>query len=105
MRYVVEAKYTKGQPRLRVLDADSRTVRLEWSLVKVREMLAAGEIPEHDFLQPQRYGMNLLLKNLFLLACAEELRPQPGRDGRADRVPGKHSYWVFRFKSGPKTGA
>ncbi len=76
MRYVVEARYINSQPRLRVLDADSRTVYLEWSLTKVQEMLDSGEIEQDEFLKPERYGMNLLVKNLFLLACVENMEKE-----------------------------
>ncbi len=73
MQYTVEARIDKGQPRLRVLDAMTGKVHMEWSLTKVTEMLEEGEIPPGDFLHPERYGMKLLLKNLFLLSCIESM--------------------------------
>jgi|GEM_PF-3067710 len=73
MKYVVDARFENGIPRLRVLDAETGTVHLEWSLTRVNKMLEEGEIPPEDFLHPKRYGMNLLLKNLFLLSCIESI--------------------------------
>ena len=57
MKYVIDAKIEKGQPRLRVLDADTGAVHMEWSLTRVNKMLEEGEIPPKDFLHPERYGM------------------------------------------------
>ncbi len=73
MKYVIDAKIEKGQPRLRVLDADTGAVHMEWSLTRVNKMLEEGEIPQKDFLHPERYGMKLLIRNLFLLSCIESL--------------------------------
>lgn len=81
MQYVVEASLNKGQPRLRVIDARTGQTRLEWGLVKVNEMLESGEIKQEDFLKPERYGMNLLLKNLFLLSCADGLSTRTDGNG------------------------
>jgi hypothetical protein len=76
MRYVVEARYINNQPRLRVLDADRNTVCLEWNMQIVEAMLETGEIKRDDFLKPERYGMKLLVKNLFLLACTEKMKEE-----------------------------
>ncbi len=73
MQYAVDAKIENGQPRLRVLDARTGQVYMEWSLTRINEMLEHGEIEQQDFLHPERYGMNLLLKNLFLLSCIESM--------------------------------
>lgn len=73
MQYAVDAKIEKGQPRLRVLDPKTGQVYMEWSLTRINEMLDQGEIEQKDFLHPERYGMNLLLKNLFLLSCIENM--------------------------------
>lgn len=73
MQYAVDAKIENGQPRLRVLDARTGQVYMEWSLTRINEMLDHGEIEQKDFLHPERYGMNLLLKNLFLLSCIENM--------------------------------
>ncbi len=77
MQYVVEASLKRGKPRLRVIDAATGQTRLEWGLVKVNEMLETGEISQEEFLRPERYGMKLLVKNLFLLSCADGLSISP----------------------------
>ena len=74
MQFLVDARYVNHQPRLRVLNADTGEVLLQWQLQQVREMFDNGEVPEEDFLNPQKYGMKLLVKNLFLLACAQKLQ-------------------------------
>lgn len=73
MKYVIDANIKNGRPRLRVLDADTGRVHMEWSLTRISRMLDEGEIDPDDFLHPERYGMNLLLKNLFLLSCMENM--------------------------------
>ncbi|MFK8068070.1 MAG: hypothetical protein AB8D52_07485 [Gammaproteobacteria bacterium] len=73
MKYVVDASLENGQPRLRVLDADTGVVHIEWSLTRVNQMFDEGEIDPDDFLHPERYGMGLLVKNLFLLSCVESM--------------------------------
>lgn len=95
MHYVVEASLNQGKPRLRIVDALSGKTRLEWSLVKVNEMLETGEIKQEDFLKPERYGMNLLLKNLFLLSCIEDSSLQGSRRGQAGE-------WNLSYNIGPK---
>jgi hypothetical protein len=83
MQYAVDARIEKGQPRLRVLDATTGEVHMEWSLTRVNEMLEEGEIPPKDFLHPERYGMKLLLKNLFLLSCIESMDGEHNNNGKA----------------------
>ena len=72
MKFWVDARFVNGKPHLRVVDLDSGRVRLDWGLVKTREMLDSGQIPRDVFLKPERYGMQLLVRNLFLLACTED---------------------------------
>ncbi len=111
MKFVIDAKMEKGQPRLRVLDAETGSVHMEWSLTRVNEMLEEGEIPPKDFLHPERYGMNLLLKNLFLLSCIESMSVSNNNGWHSDNkilekdiIKNPHandSDWYFRIKVGP----
>lgn len=87
MRYLVEARYINHQPSLRILDAHSRHVLLQWELHQVKDLIKSGDIPEGEFLQPEKYGMKLLLKNLFLLACASELNEESYPDRRCRLNP------------------
>ena len=74
MRYVVDAVFSSGKPRLRVLDAVSGKVQAQWRLEKSR---ASDMDPEDVLQQPvEHYGMQSLLRDLFLIACSDEL----GRD-------------------------
>ena len=73
MYYLVDARYINHQPQLRVLSAETGQVILQWRLEQVTDMFHNGEIAEEDFLQPKKYGLQLLVKNLFLLACAEAM--------------------------------
>jgi len=73
MQYVVSASLQNGKPQLRVVDLETGRVRICWKLEKIQEMFESGEIKREEFLQPQKYGMNLLLKNLFLIACNQNL--------------------------------
>lgn len=88
MRYVVDARISNGKPSLRVIDAVTGAVRLQWTLGKINRMFAENRIPEEEFLRPERYGMNLLVKNLFLISCAQELRASVS-GGRETGRPGK----------------
>ena len=40
----------------------------------VENMIEQGDFKREEFLKPERYGMKLLLKNLFLLACSEKMK-------------------------------
>lgn len=73
MHYVVNASLVNGIPQLSVIDLQSGQIRLRWKMEKIQEMFDSGEIKREEFLQPDKYGMNLLLKNLFLIACAQDL--------------------------------
>ena len=73
MRYQVEARYINNQPRLRVLDAATGTVFIEWNMQMLENMMEEGEFKREEFLQPERYGMKLLVKNLFWLAWSEKM--------------------------------
>ena len=69
MQYVINARLINGVPQLRVIDRTSGQVKMRWKLEQIKEMFESGEIQETEFLQPEKYGMNLLVKNLFLIAC------------------------------------
>lgn len=100
MKFLVDAKLLNGQPMLRILDADTGAVRLEWSLVRTQQMLRDGEIKPEEFLRPELYGMNLLVKNLFLLACLEDSRSM-ARDQQQisdDEVSLNGPSWQFSLK-------
>ena len=110
MKYVVDARFENGKPRLRVLDAETGTVHLEWSLTRVNKMLDEGEIPPEDFLHPERYGMNLLLKNLFLLSCIESFSESgdchlftanPVKKLPNKKTETRDSMWHFSYKMRP----
>jgi len=73
MHYVVNARLVNGTPQLSVIDLQSGQIRLRWKMEKIQEMFDSGEIKRDEFLQPDKYGMNLLLKNLFLIACTHDL--------------------------------
>ncbi|MBI2969772.1 MAG: hypothetical protein HYY36_03435 [Gammaproteobacteria bacterium] len=111
MRYLVEARLVSGKPRLRILDADSGRACLEWSLVKVEQMFDVGQIRREDFLHPERYGMKLLVKNLFLLACIET-PPKATPAAESARLAGAEGwglgYWIaprVEFSGAPDSGA
>ncbi len=76
MRYLIEARYINHQPCLSIVDAESRRPLLQWELHQVQALIENGDIPEGQFLQPEKYGMKLLLKHLFLLACMTELKAE-----------------------------
>lgn len=107
MKYFVDARLENGRPHLRVLDAETGVVHMEWSLTRVNQMLEEGEIPKEDFLHPERYGMNLLLKNLFLLSCIESMDACEQQGCRTDQnldLKKSHSNdadWHFGFKVEP----
>lgn len=112
MQYAVDARIENGQPRLRVLDASTGQVCMEWSLTRINEMLDQGEIEQNDFLHPERYGMNLLLKNLFLLSCIENMNNCGSKannkcvkphtvEPEQHSQPNKKLAWNFEIKVNP----
>ncbi len=106
MKYIVDARFENGKPRLRLLDGMTGAVRLEWALTRVDEMLREGEIPREDFLHPERYGMQLLVKNLFLLGCLESMSSQSDQCRAVNQLHSKRvqsdvSDWHFSLKAEP----
>lgn len=94
MRYVVDAVFSAGKPRLRVLDAVSGKVQAQWRLEKSRD----GEADPGEVLQQpvEYYGMQSLLRELFLIACSDELcrtddyvgsSPGTGLNPAGSRIP------------------
>lgn len=83
MQYIVHANFVDGKPQLCVIEQGTGRVRLRWRMEKIQEMFENGEIKPEEFLQPDKYGMKLLVKNLFLIACGESLASRPG-DARND---------------------
>jgi hypothetical protein len=82
MRYVVDAICMDGCPRLRVLDADTGDVRLEWNLTRVarkgRQGLAAWPATTAATMQSLQHNWaTRLISRLFLVACAEQLAKLP----------------------------
>lgn len=98
MRYVVNAGFCDGKPRLRVVDATSGEVRVEWFLEKSRDPVQedATALPE-TCPGEQHNGMQSLLKNLFLIACRDdlELSRDDGSHGNKDNgATTKETYGV-----------
>ncbi|MCG8324490.1 MAG: hypothetical protein MI673_03160 [Thiotrichales bacterium] len=67
MHYIVQASMNKGVPQLCVIESGTGQVRLRWKLEQIQDMFDNNEIRQEEFLQPEKYGMNLLVKNLFLI--------------------------------------
>lgn len=68
MRVLIEAKLIAGTPHLRLLDADTGALRLDWRL-------DAPSTPT-DFTTPcctSRSGIQQLFRQLFLLACQTQV--------------------------------
>ena len=96
MQYVVNASIENGTPQLKVIDLQSGQVRLRWKMEKIQEMFDTGEIKREEFLQPDKYGMGLLLKNLFLIACAQDLHQNcPYQNTVSHQSPGTTDDWQF----------
>lgn len=102
MKFIVDARLENGEPRLRLVDADTGAIKFVWSLVAINGMFDQGDIDPDDFLHPQRYGMNLLIKNLFLISCLDERShghhtnhtPAADAECRRSKSPG----WDFKLR-------
>jgi hypothetical protein len=72
MRYLIDAWLDQGDPHLRIIDADSGAIRLNW--VYPRSTIQHGE---HDCSDgPPCDGctaLHCLLNHLFLLSCIDKL--------------------------------
>ena len=70
MHFRIEAELLQGEPRLRIFDADSGALRLQW---RYRNALfqACGErrICDEDHLCAARANLRTLMRDLFLLSC------------------------------------
>ena len=72
MSYRIDAWLDLGDPRLRIVDADSGTVRLDWSGPGVAGGHGAPGAPcPDDHLCPGCTALHRLVHNLFLLACID----------------------------------
>lgn len=73
MKFVIDAAWVDGAPRLQLLDTDTGAVRLEWSLALLRRVRSTGTYRNEAVSEHAQERMNRLIKNLFLLACTEEM--------------------------------
>lgn len=100
MLYVVNARLVNGSPELRIINPHTGHVRMRWRMEKIEEMFESGEIRREEFLQPEKYGMKLLLKNLFLIACSESLEKPPRPSATATTDPSTADHWRFSPRIG-----
>jgi hypothetical protein len=81
MRYLIDAWLDEGDPRIRITDADSGTVRLQWIYHRTHHRsdteLGCSEVPPCAGCS----ALHCLVNHLFLLACSGKLSP------RAESVP------------------
>lgn len=102
MQYVVRASFKDGKPQLSVIDLDTRRVCFRWKLEKIQEMFESEEIKQEEFSQPQKYGMNLLLKNLFLISCTRDLNHhRQDNQCNTNKKPVPDGIWPFNVLMGP----
>ena len=97
MQYIVSANLKNGVPQLSVINAVTSRVCIRWKLEKIKEMFETGEIKQDEFLQPEKYGMNLLIKNLFLISCSQELN-LADFDAHGHK---QNTSWFSNIKLGP----
>jgi len=64
--------------------------RSNGGLVRTGELLERGEIPADSFLRPDRYGMQLPVRNLFLPACSDAPADEPECESK------RTADWRFR---------
>ncbi len=99
MKFVVRASYQDNQPTLQVLDLDSGRICLRWRPEAIQGMFDTGVIDKQEFLQPDKYGMQLLLDNLFLISCRHN--PDPPQQDPCMATAGC-SEWSFACHTGPR---
>lgn len=71
MRFTIEAGLAQGVPRLRIFDADSGALRLQWRYHPVPARSEEDEragCDQHDC--AARAHLHSLMRDLFLLSCA-----------------------------------
>jgi hypothetical protein len=72
MRYLIDAWLDEGDPHLRIIDADSGSIRLNWVYPR-----SAIQDVEHDCNDKSPCGgcsaLHCLLNHLFLLSCIDKL--------------------------------
>lgn len=74
MNCTIDAWLENGEPRLRIVDADSGAVRLEWSCADAAGPCDGAPVCTRDHHCPARAALHGLINELFLLACVDCLR-------------------------------
>ena len=69
MHYIIEARLIEEIARLRLLYAVSGHICFQCDPVEFEQVFESGEIYKQELLHPDFYGMELLYKKLFLIAC------------------------------------
>jgi hypothetical protein len=87
MELWIDAQFVDGRPHLQVVDLETGRVKIDWGLVWTRELLESDRIPAESFLRPERHGMRLLVRNLFLPGCAYAPADGPEREKVSRRLP------------------
>ena len=72
MGYVIDAWLEQGEPRLRILDADTGIVRMRWAYRREPQRICSGH-PPLNCACGAHANLHTLFKSLFLLACADRL--------------------------------
>lgn len=72
MNCSIDAWLENGAARLRIVDADSGRVRLDWSYAEAARRSACASCNPLD--EGARAALDELINGLFLLACADALR-------------------------------
>lgn len=72
MRYQIDAWLDDGDPHLKITDADSGAVRLQW--IYHREVESSGQGCPGEEPCAGCSALHSLINHLFLIACADGLR-------------------------------
>ena len=85
MNCMIDAWLENGEPRLRIVDAESGAVRLDWSGSDAAAPSCDGApVCTRDHRCPARAALHGLINELFLLACADCVRSgRPVAAGRS----------------------
>ena len=73
MAFILDAWLEQKSPRLRIVDAGSNVVVLDWNESILRPLLDNGELCAKDFNNPCKNEIQRLIRGLFLLACRMEI--------------------------------
>lgn len=96
MAFILDAWLEQKNPRLRIVDAGSNVVVLDWNESVLRPLLDSGEICPKDFNNPCKSEIQGLIRELFLLACRMEISAL----GQRDSTLHKNKFW-FAYHGGP----